>query len=122
MFLTAVKEMSVRSRVSLFSQPLFSQPLFSQPVLAPWQVHFISCRERRQKTKHFDEITTSTVKLPLLICIQDSGLRRFLSFFKMQCGDDDDDDDDDGTCRDGQIADLLEALKSALLIHLIVIA
>ena len=117
MFLTAVKEMSVRSRVSLFSQPLFSQP-----VLAPWQVHFISCRERRQKTKHFDEITTSTVKLPLLICIQDSGLRRFLSFFKMQCGDDDDDDDDDGTCRDGQIADLLEALKSALLIHLIVIA
>ena len=51
----------------------------------------------------------STVKPPLLICIQDSGLRRSLSFFKMQCGDDDDDDDDDGTddqlngsYRDGQ--------------------
>ena len=111
------------------------------------------------KEKRFDEIIMSTVKPPLLICIQDSGLRRSLSFFKMQCddddgddddddgggdddddddgddgddddgGDDDGDDDDDGTddqldgsYRDGQIADLLEALKSALLIYLIVIA
>ena len=42
-------------------------------------------------------------------------------------GDDEDDDDGtddqlDGSYRNGQIADLLEALKSALLLHLIVIA
>ena len=88
--------------------------------------------ENADKEKGFDEIIMSTVKPPLLICIQDSGLRRSLSFFKMQYDDDedgDDEDDDDGTddqldgsYRNGQIADLLEALKSALLIHLIVIA
>ena len=81
----------------------------------------------------------SPVKPPLLVCIinvvtcQTSvnlhtslDFRRSLSFFR--CNDDDDDDDDgtddqlDGSYNDGQIAELLQALKPALLmLHLIVI-